>query len=137
MKKKILNFFLRLLLYHILLYYYNNIYNTGIRMAIGAFRSNPVDSLLYEANCLTLNITYKFLITKYTTKKMYIPQTPTIWIISKPYHDHRMKPFYIKLYNILDKISFNNIKPIETISIISAWNTNHIEANINCYTLIQ
>jgi len=66
---------------------------------------------------------------------MYIPHTPMIGIISKPYHDHRMKPFYIKFYNILNKIFLSNIKPIVVISIISAWNTDHIEVNIDCYTV--
>lgn len=32
----------------------NTVQNAGIRMAIGAFKSSPVDSLLCEAHCLPL-----------------------------------------------------------------------------------
>lgn len=112
----------------------NTVQNAGIRMAIGAFRSGPIDSLLCEAHCLPLDIRQKFLITKYAAKKMSTPQTRMTEIISKPYHDHssKTKPFHIKLHEILDEISFNikNIQTIETISTTPPWNFNHIEVNI-------
>jgi len=62
---------------------------------------------------------------------MSTPQIGIIRIISKQYHDHLLKPLYIKLQDILEDISFNisNIKPIETSITIPPWNTNHIETN--------
>ncbi|CAI6377616.1 unnamed protein product [Macrosiphum euphorbiae] len=62
---------------------------------------------------------------------MTTPQIGIIRTISNPYHEHLLKPLYIKLHDILEEISFNisNIKPKETFSTIPPWNTNHIEAN--------
>jgi len=109
----------------------NTVQNAGIRMAIGAFKSSPIDSMMCEAHCLPLNIRQKFLITKYAAKKMSTPQTGLIRTISEPYHEHLLKPLYIKIHDILEEISFNinNIKPIETFPTIPPWNTNPIEAN--------
>ncbi|XP_025190911.1 uncharacterized protein LOC112591338 [Melanaphis sacchari] len=109
----------------------NTVQNAGIRMAIGAFKSSPIDSMMCEAHCLSLNIRQKYLITKFAAKKMSTPQTGLIRTISEPYHEHLLKPLYIKLHDIFEEISFNisNIKPKETFPTIPPWNTNHIEAN--------
>ena len=109
----------------------NTVQNAGIRMATGAFRSSPIDSLLCEAHCLPLDIRQKYLITKYAAKKMSTPQTHITETIVRPYHDHQLKPFYIKLHDILEEISFkiNNIKHTETIPKIPPWNMKPIEAN--------
>ncbi|XP_060861790.1 uncharacterized protein LOC132938796 [Metopolophium dirhodum] len=109
----------------------NIVQNAGIRMSIGAFKSSPVDSMMCEAHCLPFYIRQKYLITKFAAKKMSTPQTGIIRTISNPYHEHLLKPLYIKLHDILEEISFNisNIKPKETFSTIPPWNTNHIEAN--------
>ncbi|XP_050063406.1 uncharacterized protein LOC126552705 [Aphis gossypii] len=87
--------------------------------------------MMCEAHCLPLNIRQKYLITKFAAKKMSTPQTGLIKTISEPYHEHLLKPLYIKLHDILEEISFNisNIKPKETFPTIPPWNMNHIEAS--------
>jgi len=62
---------------------------------------------------------------------MSTPQTGLIRTISEPYHEHLLKPLYIKIHDILEEISFNinHIKPIDTFPTIPPWNTIPIEAN--------
>lgn len=62
---------------------------------------------------------------------MSTPHTQMNEIIVKAHRNHKLKPLYIKIQDILDEISFNinYLKSIDHPTIYPPWQINLIETN--------
>ena len=64
----------------------DSIHNQGLRLALGAFRTSPVNSLYAEANEPSLNLRRKKLSFQYYLKLKSNPDNPTHQVVFEPMH---------------------------------------------------
>lgn len=97
----------------------NSIHNLGLRMALGAFKTSPIDSILAEANEPPLEIRRKLLSLTYAARIKVTPNNPVHNTIfnGKKINEHNNakpnfpKPLYSRILNYLEEFSleFPNI----------------------------
>ncbi len=111
--------------------------NQGLRLALGAFRTSPIESLLTEADEPTLKQRREKLSIQYAIKIAAHPDNPTFESVFHPQlinlyeaNERNIFPFGLRIKPLLQEIGFeleNTIK--ETISITPPW--IHTPPNIN------
>ena len=82
------------------------VHNQGLRLALGAFRTSPVEILLVEANEPSLYVRREKLTLQYITKNKAKQQNPAYDVIFNPKYEHlntrKPKAIRPKVYGLKD-----------------------------------
>ena len=76
----------------------DTIHHQGLRLALGAFRTSPIESVYAKSNELSLYVRREKLSLQYTTKLAATPQNPTYSCVLIPKYErfYNSKPMAIK-----------------------------------------
>ena len=110
----------------------DTIHHQGLRLALGAFRTSPVESLYAESNEPTLYIRRVKLPLQYTTKLAANPKNPAHKCVFNPKYERfykntpsTIKPLGLRIQPLLEQanISIKNVQPFSLPS-IEPWTQN-------------
>lgn len=120
----------------------NSIHSAGLRLAIGAYRTSPIKSILVESNEEPLHIRRRKLCLSYATKILHTPENPVIRdVFSARYLETYSKkpsfpkPFHYRLNSYLKEINTELPKTITISEINPPWLIPPIKIDFSLSTL--
>ena len=91
----------------------DTIHHQGLRLALGAFRTFPIESLYAESNEPSLYVRREKSCLQYTAKLAATPQNPTYYCVFNPKKPMAIQPLGLRIQPLLEQanISIRNAQP--------------------------
>ena len=117
----------------------DSIHHLGLRLALGALRTSPVESLYVEANEAPLSLRREKLALQYYTKLQSCPSNPAFECTINPKYkecfarrESAIPTFGIRIQSLLDDSNIENNNVHESIiSEVSPWTLHHPKVNLD------
>jgi hypothetical protein len=116
----------------------DSVYNTGIRLATGAFRTSPVESLYVDSNCLPPFQRREKQLLSYAlriTTQYHHPLSKKLddWNLIQKFYDRKenFQPLYVRCRKILSEKNFPNDIDKKSICSVPPWLVRNLRIDLS------